>query len=90
MHVFFSSSLDGGELSSSLPGRFMPGVTVAGTHWVGDWMSPRTGLEALDKDLLSLSGIQPLLFTCPACNPLLYRVRDKVNIMRSLIKSSVF
>jgi hypothetical protein len=41
--------LDGGEWSSSLPGRFIPRERAPGTHWIGDWLGPRAILEAVAK-----------------------------------------
>jgi hypothetical protein len=29
-----------------------------GTHWVGGWVGPRTGLDDLEKKNLDLTGIQ--------------------------------
>jgi hypothetical protein len=30
-------------------GRFTPGVLAPGTHWIGSWVGPRTGLDAMVK-----------------------------------------
>jgi hypothetical protein len=38
-------TLDGGEWSASRPGCFTPRERVAGTHWLGGWMSPRAVLD---------------------------------------------
>jgi hypothetical protein len=37
------SALDGGEWSSSRPGHFTPG-----THWIGDCVGLRGGLDAVE------------------------------------------
>jgi hypothetical protein len=29
------------------------------THWIGDWMDPNDGLDAVEKSLLPLPGIEP-------------------------------
>jgi hypothetical protein len=42
---FFTSVLDGGEWSDSRPGRFNSRERVPGTHWIGDWVGPRAGLD---------------------------------------------
>jgi hypothetical protein len=55
---FLNSVLDGGEYSASRPSLFTPGETDTGTHWIGGWVGPRVGLEAVDKSLV-LSGIEP-------------------------------
>jgi hypothetical protein len=49
-NVFKSTSgLDGHEWSASRPGRVTPGWTAPGTGWVGGYMGPRTGLDAMEK-----------------------------------------
>jgi hypothetical protein len=47
LHTFLISALDGGEWSVSHPGRFTPRVKAAGTHWIGGWVVPRVGLDAV-------------------------------------------
>jgi len=44
-----TSALDAGEWSASRPGRFTPRERVRGTHWIGDWVGPTTGLDAVVK-----------------------------------------
>jgi hypothetical protein len=46
---FLTSALDGGEWSGSHPGRFIPGEIATGTHWMGGWVGPRAGLDAVEK-----------------------------------------
>jgi hypothetical protein len=68
IHVFLSSALVRGEWSASLPGRFTPKERPPGTHWIGGWVGPRTGLDDVGKrKFLPLpdsnsdpSGIQPV------------------------------
>jgi hypothetical protein len=45
IHVFLTSALNGGELSASRPDRFTPAERAPGTHWIGGWVTPRTGLD---------------------------------------------
>jgi hypothetical protein len=45
--AFLTSALDGGEWSASHPGRFTPRERAPGTHWIGGWMGPRAGLDAV-------------------------------------------
>jgi len=40
LKVFLTWALDGGGWSASRPGRFIPG-----THWTGDGVGPRAGLD---------------------------------------------
>jgi hypothetical protein len=47
------SALYGGELSASRPGRFTPGEGALGNHWIGGWVDPRAGLDALEKRKIS-------------------------------------
>jgi hypothetical protein len=44
-----TSALDGGEWSASRPGRFPPRDRAPGTHWIGGWVGPRAGLDAVSK-----------------------------------------
>jgi hypothetical protein len=34
---------------SFAPGRLNLGERVSGTHWLGGWVGPRTGLEDVEK-----------------------------------------
>jgi hypothetical protein len=43
-----TSALDG-ELSASRPSHFTPMETATGTHWIGGWVGPRAGLDAVVK-----------------------------------------
>jgi hypothetical protein len=43
-HAFLTSALVGGELSASRPGPF-----TAATHWIGDWVDPKDGLDTMQK-----------------------------------------
>jgi hypothetical protein len=49
IHVFLTSTLVGGEWSASHSGRFTPGERARGSHWVGDWVGHRAGLDNLEK-----------------------------------------
>jgi hypothetical protein len=44
-----TSALNGGEWSASCPGRFNPREGDPGTHWIGGWVGPRAGLDAMVK-----------------------------------------
>jgi hypothetical protein len=44
-----TSALDGGEWPASRPGRFTPRERAPGTHWIGGWVGPRAGLDAVVK-----------------------------------------
>jgi hypothetical protein len=48
-HVFFTAALVGGEWSASSRGRFTPRERAPGTHWIGGWVSPRGGLDNMEK-----------------------------------------
>jgi hypothetical protein len=43
-----TSALDGGEWSTSRPGRF-----TTGTNWVGGWVGHRAGLDTVEKRKIS-------------------------------------
>jgi hypothetical protein len=49
LHVFLTSALDGGEWSDSRPVRFTSRERASGTHWIGGWVDPRVGLDAVVK-----------------------------------------
>jgi hypothetical protein len=44
-----TSALDGDEWSASRLGRFTPRERAPGTHWIGGWVDPRAGLDAVVK-----------------------------------------
>jgi hypothetical protein len=39
--------------SPSHLGRFIPGERASGTHWIGGWVDPTTGLDAVEKRRIS-------------------------------------
>jgi hypothetical protein len=45
---FLTSALDRHEWSDSRPGRFTPGERSPGTHWIGGWVGPIAGLDAVE------------------------------------------
>jgi hypothetical protein len=47
VHAFFTSALDGGEWSASRPGSFIPREISRDIHWIGAWVGPRAGLDAV-------------------------------------------
>jgi hypothetical protein len=70
MHIFFTSALAGGEWSASRPCRFIPG-----THWVGDWVDPRAGLDDVEmRKFLTLPGLELLPLARPASSQSQYRL----------------
>jgi hypothetical protein len=55
---FLKSALDGDEWSVSYFRRFFPGETAPGTHRIGGWVGPSSGLHVTE--------IGPKLLGCPA------------------------
>jgi hypothetical protein len=49
IHICLTSALDGGEWSASNPGRFILAERAPGTHWIGGWLGPRTGVDNVGK-----------------------------------------
>jgi hypothetical protein len=48
-----------GEWSNSRPGRFTPGERAPGTHWIGDCVDLRAGLDDLEKGkFVTLRGLE--------------------------------
>jgi hypothetical protein len=59
MHIFLTSALAGGVWSASHPGRFTPGEGAPGTHWIGGWVDPRTGLDDVEnRKYFTLPGLE--------------------------------
>jgi hypothetical protein len=53
----FISALDGGEWLVSRSSHFTLGERAPDSHWIGDWVGPRAGLEAVEKRIaLSPAG----------------------------------
>jgi hypothetical protein len=76
IHVFLTSALAGDEWSDSRPGRFTSGEIALGTHWIGDWVGPRTGLDDVEKrKYLTLSRLELRPLGLPAHFQSLYRLR---------------
>jgi hypothetical protein len=48
-NIFLTSALLGGEWSASRPDRFTPGERALDTYWIGGWVSPRAGVEDVEK-----------------------------------------
>jgi hypothetical protein len=70
IQVFSTATLVGGEWSASRPGCFTPGERGPGTHWLGGWVDPRTGLNEMEKrKFLTLPGLE----LRPARSQSLYR-----------------
>jgi hypothetical protein len=42
-------ALDGGEWSASHPRCFTPRERAPSTHWIGQWVGPRAGLDEMEK-----------------------------------------
>jgi hypothetical protein len=67
IHFFFTSALVGGEMSALRLGRFTPGETAPGTHWIGGWVNPKVSLEDIEKrKSLTLPGLELRPLGCPA------------------------
>jgi hypothetical protein len=44
-----TSTLDGSEWSASCSRRFTSGKRATGTHWIGDWVGPKNGLDNVER-----------------------------------------
>lgn len=63
-------------MSDSRPGRFSPGEKAAGTHWVRDWVGPRSGLDEVEnRKFLALPGLELRPFGSPASRQSQCRLR---------------
>jgi hypothetical protein len=76
IHILLTSALAGGEWSASRPGRFIHDERVPGTHFIGDWVDPRAGLDDLEKGIFfTLPGLELRPLGRPARSQSLYRLR---------------
>jgi hypothetical protein len=48
-HAFLTSAPDGGEWSDSRAGRLTDGKRAPGIHWIGGYLGPSAGLDAVVK-----------------------------------------
>jgi hypothetical protein len=59
IHLFLTPELVGAKWSASRPWRFTPGARAPGTHWIGDCVGPRAGLDDTEKiKFLTLPGLE--------------------------------
>jgi hypothetical protein len=73
--LFLNSTLDGGDWSASRSGRCSSEERTLGTHCIGGWVGPRTGLDAAKYiQILTLPGIEPRLLSRPVRSLALYRL----------------
>jgi hypothetical protein len=49
IHIFLTSALVGGEWSNFRLLPLYPRERVFGTHFIGGWVDPRTGLDDVEK-----------------------------------------
>jgi hypothetical protein len=76
IHVFLTSALVEGEWSDSRTGRFTPAERAPGTHWIGGWVGPRTGMDDMEKrKFLPVPGLERRPLSCPASSQSLCRLR---------------
>jgi hypothetical protein len=74
--LFFTSALYGGEWPASRPGPFTQLETAPGTHWIGGWVGPRTGLDDMEKrKSLPLLGLELRSLGRPVRRQSIYRLR---------------
>jgi hypothetical protein len=75
IHVLLTSALIGGEWSASRPGSFTPGERATGTHWIGEWVGLRAGLDDVERrKFLTLPGLELRPLGRPARSQTLYRL----------------
>jgi hypothetical protein len=74
--IFLTSALVGGEWSASRRDRFTPGDRAHGTNWIGGWVSPRAGLDDMEKSkFLTFLGLELRTLGRPARSQSVYRLR---------------
>jgi hypothetical protein len=81
IYVFLTSALVGGRWSASLSGRFIPGESDPGTHWIGGCVDPRSDLNDVEKrKFLTLPGLEHRPLGRPARSQSLYRLFINVRL----------
>jgi hypothetical protein len=74
INVFLTLALVGGEWLTSRPGCFTPVEGATGTHWIGGWVGPRTGMDDVEgRKILPLGGLK--LLGSPTHNHSLFRLQ---------------
>jgi hypothetical protein len=68
----WNSSFGEGEKSASRPDRFAYGEISAGTNWIGAWVGPRAGLNAVEKTKIPESAWN----RTPAVQPVVHHYAD--------------
>jgi hypothetical protein len=96
IHIFLTSALVGGEWSSTRLCSYTPIERVPGTHLIGGWFVPRSGLDDVEmRKFLTLPELKLRTLGHPARSQSLYRLRypgcleDQVPVYKSLSKSVV-
>jgi hypothetical protein len=73
IHVLLVLALVRSERSASRPGCFTPEEIALGTHWIGDWVNLRTGLDDVERrENFSISELELRPLRLPVCNQSLY------------------
>jgi hypothetical protein len=49
LHAFLTWTLDEGEWTASHTDRYTPGERTAASHWIGDRVGPRAGLDSMAR-----------------------------------------
>jgi hypothetical protein len=66
--IFLTTTLVGEEWSVSRPGHYTPRERALGTHWIGGWLDPKTGLNDIEKfKFLTLPVLEHRPLSRPAC-----------------------
>jgi hypothetical protein len=82
IYILLTSAVFEGEWSASRHGRFTPGKRAPGTHWIGGWVSPKAGLDDVEKrKFFTLPGLELRPLRRPARSQSLYRLRYPSSII---------
>jgi hypothetical protein len=86
IHVSLTLALVGGEWSASRSGE-----RATGTHWIGGYVGPRTGLDDVEKNkFLTLPGLELRPLRRPARSQSLYRLRYPGSCLDSSTKYKLY
>jgi hypothetical protein len=64
-----TTALEGCEQLASRPGHLPPREKKTGSHWTGDWVGPRAGVDVVAK-----RKILPCLESIPFVQPVAYEL----------------
>jgi hypothetical protein len=89
INIFLTSALVGGGWSASLPIPLYPLERAPGTHFIGGWVVPKSGLDDMEKwKIFTLLGLELPPPGRPARSPSLYRLSLSYTTIINIVTAS--